>query len=235
MNQRRWERITAVAAIATAVLMVAALTTWGNHYYTDPLHKITNYYVENQHKALLSQFLFLLFGLSVLIFGVGLRLVLHRAEGEPHVFSALFFAGTIAVSVWMMVFASINGGLAAVAAGASPSEIRLIMGIEGYVDQLSFLAIGITVGSAGLAMLVAHVFARWIGWLGLASGVLYLVSNVAVLDPNPNGTLAGISNLGMIGSLLFLIWLVAIAVSLLRRPATARTPEAVARTEAVPA
>lgn len=134
-----------------------------------------------------------------------------------------------------MVFASINGGQAAVAAGASASELRLIMGIEGYADQLSFLAIGITVGSAGLAMVVAHIFARWIGWLGLASGVLYLVSNVAVLDPNPNGTLASISNLGMIGSLLFLIWLIAIAVSLLRRPAMARTREAVARTEAVPA
>lgn len=235
MIQRRWELITAVAAIATAVLMVAALATWGNHYYTDPVHKITSYYVANQHKALLSQFLFLLFGLSVLTFGVGLRPVLHRAEGEPHALSALFFAGSVAVLLWMMVFAAINGGLAAVAGGASPSEIRLIMGIEGYVDQLSFLAIGIMVGSAGLAMTVGHVFARWIGWLGVASGILYLTSNVAVLDPNPNGTLAGISNLGMIGSLLFLIWLIALGVRLLRRPATDRTPAAVAGTEAVPA
>lgn len=96
MNQRRWERITALAAMAAAVLMVAALATWGNHYYTDPLHKITNYYVVNQHRALLSQFLFLLLVLSVLTFGVGLRPIVYRAEGEPHVLSALFFAGTVA-------------------------------------------------------------------------------------------------------------------------------------------
>lgn len=151
---RRWDRVTAVAGIAAIVLLVAALANWGNLYYSDPLSAITGYYVTQQTRAFVSQFLFLLFGVAIFTFGAGLYPILRRAESEAHVLSTMFFAGTAMTLVWMMLFASINSGLAAVAGQSSPGEIKLTLAMEGYVDLLTFLVIGITVAAASLAMLL---------------------------------------------------------------------------------
>jgi hypothetical protein len=100
--------------------------------------------------------------------------------------------------------------------------------VVSFVDMLNFLAPGLFAGAAGLAMLHGRVFARWMGWLGVISGGLSLISGASYLDPNPNGTVAGIGNLSMLGLLLLLIWTVAVSVSLLRDALhSLRSPSAV--------
>jgi hypothetical protein len=205
-----------VTALAVAALIVAALSTWGNLYYFDSMSKITTYYEQHSTQALLSQFFFLLWGVAIVILAAGLRPVLRAAGRGESDLSSLAFGLALLILGWMMVFAAVNGGLASAAAQASPGAVKLVMGVEGEVDLLTFLAVGLFIGTTSVAMVRAKVFARWIGWLGLASGVLFLVSEVSFLDPNPNGAVASLGNVGMGGLLLFLIWALAVGVSLLR-------------------
>lgn len=71
MTTRLWERLTGLAALAAVALAVGQLATWGNPQPTDPLSKITHYYVQNSHEVLLSEFFIVFFGFALLIFTAG--------------------------------------------------------------------------------------------------------------------------------------------------------------------
>jgi hypothetical protein len=130
--------------------------------------------------------------------------------------SMIAYGGAVATAGWVMLFGAVNATLALAAGQASPSEIKLLIAFEYVVDQLTFLVLGIFVGGASMAMLSARAFPKWIGWVGVVSGALFLSSNVSMLDPA--GPVGNAGSLGMVGLLLFLAWAIATSVSLLRRP-----------------
>ncbi len=218
MTARRSDLITAAAGMSAVVLLVAELLTWTNPQFTDPLSRITNYFVTNRSMALASLELGLMGAVALLIFGAGLRAVLRREEDEhADVLSTVVFGSAILFVSTEITFVMTTGAFAFVTGQGSESQIRLLLALENWIDQFRFLPVGILIGSASLTMIGGHAFPRWIRWLGLAGGALLLVSEVANLDPL--GPIGGVSNAGIIGLLLFLIWLIAVSVSLIRRPA----------------
>lgn len=221
MAGRALERITGLAALAMVGLMIATLATWGNPQLTDPIGNITDYYVKQHDQALLSAFFAMLGGVAVLSFGAGIRSLLYRAEGEPHTLSAVAFGTVVVATLWSMVWASTNGGLAMIAGRASEGEIRLLLSLEYYVDYVNFLVSGLFIGSVSLALLRTRVFARWIAFLGMVSGVLLLAGAVGLLDPI--GPIGAMGDIGMGGLLLYLIWSLAVGIRLLLRPVLLRT------------
>jgi hypothetical protein len=233
MTQRTVERITAGAGIGVVVVIVAAVSTIANPQLTDPLSRTTDSYVTHSSKAFLNVSLFLLWTLPVLTFGAGMRNVLRRAEGEADILSTIAFGAAVAAVGWVMLFAAVNATLAFTAGHASPGEIKLLVAFEYMVDQLTFLALGLFVGAASLAMLSTRAFPKWMGWTGVVSAALFVSSNVSMLDPA--GPIGNAGGLGMVGLLLFLVWAIAASVSLLRRPERSADFQATAvRTERVP-
>jgi hypothetical protein len=219
MMGRGLERITGLAALAMIGLMIGTLATWGNPQLTDPIGNITGYYVKQHDQALLSAFFAMLGGVAGLIFGSGIRSLLYSAEGEPHTLSTVVFGTVVVATLWSMVWASMNGGLAMIAGRASEGEIRLLLSLEYYVDYMNFLASGLFMSAVSLALLRTRIF-RWIAWLGVASGVLLLVGTVGLL--NPIGSIGAMGDIGMGGLLLDLIWTGAVGIRLLIRPVPLR-------------
>lgn len=216
MTQRTVERITAGSGIGMVVVIIAAVSTIANPQLTDPLSRISDLYVTHRNRALLNVTLFLLWAVPVLIFGAGLGRVRRRPAAETRLLSMTGYGGAIATAVWVMLFGAVNATLALVAGQASPSEIKLLVALEYVVDQLTFLTLGIFVGAASLAMLSAQDFPKWMGWVGVVSGALFLASNISMLDPA--GPIGNAGGLGMVALLLLVVWAVATSVSLLRRP-----------------
>jgi hypothetical protein len=220
MTQRQWEWITAAAGLAIVALSVAALANWGNPQYTDPLNTTRNFYVTHRSQALLSVTLFVSMTLPLLAFAAGLRNILRRAEGEVEVLSTMAFGAAVATFCWLMVFGAVNAAIAVAAGQASAGEIRLFVALEFVVDQLNFLVMGVFVLAASLAVVATRALPRWIGWIGVLGGTLLVVSNITMLDPTSTGFLGRVSNIGVIGQLLFMIWTIAVSVRLILRPAT---------------
>src|SRR5690348_15069174 len=88
MNTHHRDRLTAGSALAAVGLAVAALANWGNPQPDDPIRHTIHLYVVHQHQMMRSQFFFVLFGLAVLTFTVGLRAILQRGADEPSVLPA---------------------------------------------------------------------------------------------------------------------------------------------------
>jgi len=217
MTARRSELVTAAAGVTAVVLLVAELATWGNPHATDSLASITGYFVSNRNTALASLELGLAGAVMLLVFAAGLSDILRREAGASDMLPTIALAGGVLCLSTEITFVTTTGALTFVAGHASESEIRLLVELEGWIDQFRFLSAGILIGAASLAMIGGSTF-RWIRWLGIASGALLLVSQTSPAW-TPSDPLGGVSNVGVLGLLLGLIWLLGVSVNLIRRPA----------------
>jgi hypothetical protein len=219
---RRWEKVTAIAGILTAVMLLAELFTWSNPQLTDSMSKIKDYFVQNSALASVSIWLAAMLTMPLFIFAAGLRSALRREDGAADALPAIFLAAAAAFASVQLVFGAVSGALVLAAPRATDGEVRLMLSALDFLDALRFMPFAVMTGAMALAMLDGRRFRRWIGWVGVASAVLNLAGELSLLDFY--GPIGNIGNISQVGFLLFLVWVVAVGVSLLRRQPNARQP-----------
>lgn len=206
-------RTAAIGALAILGLLIAELATWGNPQVTDPIGKLTDYFVGSRSLALASVFISMVLAIVYLIFGAAVRATVQR-DGKSSLMGDVAFGAAILMAACQLSLAMGTGATALLGAEASESEVRLLVGLVSMMDLFRVLALGIVVGAISIAVLRSGVVRRWIGWVGAATSTLLLVSQVAVLDPT--GPIGNMGNASMVGLLLLVVWLIGLGVSLLR-------------------
>ena len=147
-----------------------------------------------------------------LLFLGGLFGVLRRVEGG---------SGTLAISVLvagvtMVVIASMGALVSSITPtigglGGDGATVKAIDGMTPLALALSAFPRAVLLGATSVVLLEDRVVPRWIGWTGLALGIISLVSTGTLLTP------ALFPFLGL-GTLLFVLWIAALTLALLRDP-----------------
>jgi hypothetical protein len=150
----------------------------------------------------------LLLGLVALTwFGVGLCLLLRRAEGEPP------WRSTIALVFWTLFAAYLFTDTSWDAAGNRGADLDPGLAHFAFdMGNLGFANAWVSMGSfavfGGWVVLATKVFRRWLGWLMVASGVGLALSRFVWT-----------TDAWLLPYALFWIWVIAVCIRLLRRPA----------------
>ena len=207
-------RITAIAAFAVLVLLIAELATWGNPQVSDPIAKITDYFVGSRSLALVSVFISMVLAIVYLVFGAAIRATQRVEDDRATILPDIAFGAAILMAAAQLGLAAATGSLAVIGLQASEGEMRVLLGLTSWMDMFRVLALGVVVGAASFSVLGSRTVARWVGWLGVATSALLLVSQVSALDPT--GPIGTMGNASMVGLLLLLVWLIAFGVGLLR-------------------
>src|SRR5262245_40188328 len=166
----------------------------------------------NQTAAVVSMYLFVLAGLSFLVFLAKLRSRLLQAEGGVGELTSLAFASGV-VFVAMLFVAAASRGVIGFAA-LSPANDEALPGPDTlrYLPQTGYaitgtgglLSAALTVAITSILAFRTRVFGRWLAWLGAA--VVAVVVVAAAL----------LSAVFAIPALL--VWALATSVALWRRP-----------------
>lgn len=156
--------------------------------------------------------------MALILFSVGLgRVCETRAVDDPS-------RGPIAAAELLPLFAEVTGALFLVSQGieaaagviavhgASAHAIRALDEASHLVAHLGTLPLGSLVFAAGLAQKGTRSTARWIAWLGIVSGGTLVVTTIWIAIGQH-----WIHDVGVVGLLLFLLWTLASAISLLRK------------------
>jgi hypothetical protein len=191
----------------------------------DPIEEIRAYFVDDGEQYLLGDYLTGIALLFLLLpYTICLRIILARAEGEPGIFSQLYFAAVI-LAISFGAASAIGWGTASLAAGderVDDSSIQLMMYVAQYGESGLLAGFALIALAASIVMLMTSVPARWLGYLGLATFALCIIGAAWVIDGDPEGALATV---GLLGLLVFAIWNLCISIVLLRmgEPATVTT------------
>jgi hypothetical protein len=159
----------------------------------------------NLTRNVIGAYLWVLGGLAFLGFLVGLRAVLHRAEGEPGTLSSLVFgAGVLFTAVWSISAATLASVAYAVefsdAPITNPDVVRVPLQLGSFVLLLGggFAGILLVLTTSVLAFRTG-VLPRWLAWLGIPVAIALLV------------------DVGYMNILPFVGWVLVASIVLLRR------------------
>ena len=182
MSNSRMRRFTGIFALATILLWLSIFPL----YTFGPLGSIYDGAALAREFFRLRNVVFtrILLGMGIyvtmLVFAVGLRDLIRRADAEYE------WVGTLAVAamaVWggvTLVGNGLEGGAAldALSGGGDPSVARaLTMGyLLIYNGSIAFIMTALFMAAAGYATLATGILPRWTAWLAYAATVLCLVS-----------------------------------------------------------
>lgn len=152
-----------------------------------------------------------------MLFG-GLYPVLRRAEGGGGALASAVLAAGLFASLLSPVSELVEGhmllGLAA--AGADPlvtvgfdGMTPVAFGLSGIPQLVVLVGVGLLLGG--------RLVPRWVAWLGYLTAALGLLG-AAVIAAQP------LFFLGILGAILYKVWMIALSVALLRRPRPATHP-----------
>jgi hypothetical protein len=208
------DRVAAVAGILSVVVFVvgqyvAPALIW-------PAEQIgglvASFYANFEDRLLAEAILFGVASALFLIFLGGLWAVLGQAEGQPpRLAPVVVAAGAVTIGLVLLQAAILvalialeESSLGIQAQGASPAS-RALFYLHEQVRNLALFPFAVFLGAAGAVVVRTGVLARWLGWVGLAFGLV-----VGVLAA---GLIAGL-DIGPADQVVFLVvaaWLAVLA------------------------
>ncbi|HEX8918876.1 MAG TPA: DUF4386 family protein [Chloroflexota bacterium] len=211
MTEARWLRIGAVAGILFVVLLVVSQFVAASPGPKDSTSTIVTFYIHNKTAALWSAYAGMGAAVALLLFVAAVYSVLRRSEDQPSVVSIVALGAGIALMPIILVSSSFSVALAWNGAQlGDPAVARALFDLSNATLIFSDLVIAIFLAAASLAILGTRILPRWLAWLGLLAAALLLAGTASLF--NPGGSFGGAP-----GLLLYLIWVSATSVLLLRK------------------
>lgn len=183
MHRAREGGLAGLVFVALAVVWGILLFAVDRPSYNSSDETVSEFWGDSgNRRLLLAADLALAFaGVALLWFLGGLRVVLRRAEGEPARLATIAFAGGVVLAALLFVKNAFDGGVALALEfeqgfTLDPDVARAFDAVFlGLLIQEGFAA-AVLVGAASLLVVRTGVFARWLGWAGVAVALLALAS-----------------------------------------------------------
>jgi hypothetical protein len=225
------QRLAAVSGILFVVLMIVSFFVNDGETpdFNDPVQEWTKFAADHQDDARIGALIFGFAAFEFMWFLGYLRGALGTAELEARGFTRLvhiaYTGGVLGIGGTTLGY--FLGAASLGHADTSPDALRLANDLSG--------AAWVGVGSVGFAVLLiasgilivrTRVFAAWIGWLGMVSGLFFQLQLLILLSEDTDNAFGVFFPLAL---LTFVIWVVACSVTFLRRlRPTVAAPEPVA-------
>lgn len=165
--------------IVFVVLFVAITILFGDG--KDPAdnsaQEIVDFYKDNDVKQTIAAFLVGFASIAALFFGGWLRRVLRDAEGPDGWLSAVAFAGVIVFAAGAIVSGTLHLELADYADNTDtidPVVLQTLNAFEFNFFLFFPVGLGTMLLASGLSVIRHGAFPKWVGWLGLVSGILFV-------------------------------------------------------------
>jgi hypothetical protein len=218
--RRRLFRVTGIAGLAAVVLIFGAVVvgTREEPTFDVPATEVLTYYRSPDTPAAEFRSYVLTVGLiAFLWFVVALTTLLRRAEGEPP------WRSTIAmVSGVLLPALALSGNEVAAAFRADdldPQIARYAFDEAHVAFANAWVALGSFAVCCGWVIASTRFLPRWLGWLAIASGVGLALSRISWT-----------TDVFLLPYGLFWLWVLVVAVLLIRRGATGGSPHLVLKT-----
>jgi hypothetical protein len=216
MVERRWgagapwaDQIAAATGIAFVVLAIVAFVLVGDAEANASTDEILTYFGDNADRVQLGAFVFGLAGAFLLWFGGTIASALRRAEGDASGRLPAIAVAGVASSVALYLI-GVGAWTALARTAGEEGASRALYDIGQQTIGMSAWTGAAFVWAVSTGIMRTRLLADWVGWLGTALTVLLLVdgSYEQLRDSS------GLSILGTIAFVAFLVWVLIASVLL---------------------
>jgi len=214
MTDTNWERLAAGTGVAAAALLaVQGIIAGLPPPFDEPAEGVLDYYREDVSAVRAQLFLLGLAGMLLLWFLGSLRSHLRQAEGGTGRLSAVAFGAGIAatgpISAGVLAAAALTQGVEDPVAANILHDLRLLS------YTMSWFALGPLAAATAIVALRTGVFPGWHVWFGYSVFAAGLLAGLGIFVDN--GTAAPGGLIAYVVFALFLAWLAATSILMVRR------------------
>jgi hypothetical protein len=228
MNERQGEQLGAATGIVFVVLVVVSvLATPAPPDLDEQPIKVALWFTAHQDGIRAATFIGMLAAPFFLWFLGSLRGFLRIAEGGTGRLASITFAGGV-VTAALATVGSTCLTVGALRPTNSPLILQTLADINFYVLAVGAFALAVYLAAGSLVILRRRVLPPWLGWVGLVSALLQLVTSFAIFGSTTGATNPKDGLFPLAGFVGFLFWTLAASILIASRttPAvTARSAE----------
>jgi len=223
----RWDRFAPASGLLFVGLLLVDSVLEGEARGTDP--SIHTYFSENRTAALASVYVTLASAIVFIPFLLAVWGRLSRGGDEVSVLPAASFVLGLAGLCFVLLRFAIAAPLAAQIAGHADATLTwALYQVSFAIFWVGQLFLGLFSFTASLVVMRTTVLPRWLGRLGLGAGTGYIVGTFAIADVTQPVAIPGI-----VGVLLFVIWIALMSIFMIRQPASSHARQSVRVASAV--
>jgi len=212
-DERTWTQYAAIAGIVFVVLtIVGAFLPGQPPKPDDSIATIRSFYADHRSAILLSAYV----GGVATAFGLwyiaALSVVVRRAEGGGGILALTTFAGGAVTSVVGVIGLLVSAALAY--SSRSDDVLRTMFDFGNMSFALIMFPWAVFTAAASVVMIRTGLFARWLGWAGIAAAALMLISAAGL--GQTSGAWAAAGAVSIVTFIVGMIWILATAIFMLR-------------------
>ncbi len=226
LNSRRFAGMAGLAFVVIWLVALFAFLPSGLPNSGDPASKVLSYATDHRGTLLTSAFLQGLTVVPFLVFLTALVGMMRRAEGGHGGWSTMAAIGGAVGTAMVLVSTALAASLVYRAADGDAGLARTLLDANSIMGATAGFPIAVFVIGASQGMAAGDMMGRWIAPLGTVVAVVEVVGAAALAKGDaffsPQGTMS------FIAGIAFLVWMLAVAGSLIREhaPAAAAHPPA---------
>ncbi len=212
----RWERLALASGILFAAVQIATVAFNVVFFLTThpPMdaspQETARGFAQQETMVEIGTYLYVLQVPFWLLFLGGLFGVLRRAEGGSEALSVSVLGAGVAIVVIASMGALISALTPTIGQlGGDAATVKAIDGMTPLALALSAFPRAVLLVATSVVLLESHMAPGWIGWTGLALGLISLVTTGTLVAP-------ALFPILVIGTLLFVLWVLALTVALLQ-------------------
>jgi hypothetical protein len=164
--------------------------------------------------------------LGRLLIMTGVRAALRPLDASAPLLDLAVAAMAVSVALELIMLALVGAAEAVAAHGGSADTVVTLDTAGGVAGLMLWGPLGLSLLAASWAMLTSRAFPTWIPAVGIAGGVLLSVGSV-LGGPGylHSGALRTLNGVGMGGTTLFWVWMLATGIYLWRRTPSSPRPK----------
>ncbi len=234
MTDRLSERLAAGAGVVAALMTIMYVVMPPSTGTNPSASYVVSVIASNREGALFKNLVGTLSFFLFLFFLGSLFSALGRAEGGTGWMSLVAFGAGLVMTAVHSVESVVAYALAwHVAREGNLAVVTALSDIQNLVAYFYAVPLSVILAAASVVSFRTRVLPRWIAWMGFVASGLWLVGAAGVLDPQ-HGLATGIG-LGVGLVLVFLVWIPATSIALMRQTGAADQASVVRTAEAAPA
>jgi hypothetical protein len=216
------ERLGAATGIAFVVFLVASFVVIPEAppAIADPVGDIKSFYVDHSGNIQASAFLTGIAAFFFLWFLGSLGSALRGVEGGTRLSTIALASGVLALA-FPIVATAVNAALATrIAAESDQAVIRALYEVQAFAGAFTAFPLAALVAATSLVSARTGLFPVWLTWGGYALTPGWLIGGTAVFTER--GFFSPTGAYGLIVLVLWLLWVLAVSVVLMRKAGAVR-------------
>ena len=212
VDDTKWERYGALGGVLFVVLVVASIiATGGNVMASDSPSKILKYFNDHPDGIKVSAFLSVLAAVPIIWWAGSLWARLHRAGDRHNRLAVIAVLGLLIGGVGNLTQNAVTAGVALERHNVGATTAKFFYVLSTAFGAGGLVGIAVLVLATSAATFRYGAFPRWIGWLGVVDGIVFLVGAASIAT-----TSDAISTFGFVAFVLWAIWTLATSIVMFR-------------------